>query len=55
MSLSQKIKASVKNAVKFIIDFENTAAELHDEESLVNLEEKLDVKTLYQHLIAKSE
>ena len=28
MSLSQKIKASVKNAVKFINDFENTAAEI---------------------------
>jgi UDP-2,3-diacylglucosamine pyrophosphatase LpxH len=119
MSLSQKIKASVKNAVKFINDFENTAAEiaiekefdyvicghihqaekklysnekgsvtylnsgdwvesltaleyndkswtiyqykedqsaeLHDEESFINLASKLDVKSLYNSLIAKAE
>jgi UDP-2,3-diacylglucosamine pyrophosphatase LpxH len=119
MSLSQKIKASVKNAVKFINDFENTAAEiaiekefdyvicghihqaekkvytnekgsvtylnsgdwvesltaleyndkswtiyqykedqsaeLHDEESFINLASKLDVRSLYNSLIAKAE
>ena len=119
MSLSQKIKASVKNAVKFINDFENTAAEIaiekefdyvicghihqaekklysnekgsvtylnsgdwvesltaleynehnwsiyqfredqsaeiHDEESFINLASKLDVKSLYNSLIAKAE
>ena len=42
MSLSQKIKASVKNAVKFINDFENKV----QENDLTHVEEVLELHDL---------